>query len=166
MQSISCSVSKSLHLKHVFVSYFVFARGSNFLLWSHIFSHYVAACTIFDFMSYSLLNNARLERINSTSVFCKYAESSNVFPQSLKILRMPFMNKNIPAERDEMFLWKKKVSPKWDPVFLKDGFMLGRMIYFHINRFWYFNRVLLSGEISPNRGPHFSGMFFLHINTP
>ena len=76
------------------------------------------------------------------------------------------MNKNIPANRGKMFIWKKNVPPKRDAGFMKAVSLLGEMTYFHINRFWFFNGILLSGEISLSRGPHFAGMFFLHVNTP
>ena len=51
----------------------------------------------------------------------------------------------------------------------RSRFCKGGKIYFllhRINRFWFFNKILLSGEISLNRGPHFAGMFFPHINIP
>ena len=83
-----------------------------------------------------------------------------------KYCACPLWTKTSLQSRTKCFNGKKTVSPKWDPVFLKDRFMLGGMIYFNINRFWSFSRVLLASEISLNRGPHFSGMPFLHINTP
>ena len=45
---------------------------------------------------------------------------------------MHFVNKNVPAKWDEMFLWGKYVPPKQNPGFMKVGALL---IYFHINRF-------------------------------
>ena len=60
----------------------------------------------------------------------------------------------------------KNVPPLRDPGFMNVRSLLSGRIYFHINRFWFFNRILLYREISLNRGSHFAGMFFLHINTP
>ena len=75
----------------------------------------------------------------------------NAFLQYLKISHMHFINKNGPAKRDETFIWGKKVSPKQDPGFMNVGSLLGGRIYFHINRFWFYNRILLQSEISLNR---------------
>ena len=52
-----------------------------------------------------------------------------------------------------------------DPEFMKVKSLLAWTIYFHINRLWFFNRILLSGETSHNQRPHFAGMIFLHMNT-
>ena len=46
---------------------------------------------------------------------------------------MHFMNKNVPAKRDETFTWEKNVPPKRDLGFIKVGSPLGGRIYFHIN---------------------------------
>ena len=48
---------------------------------------------------------------------------------------MLFINKNILAKRDEMFMRGKKVQPKRDPGSMKVGNLLGERIYFHINSF-------------------------------
>ena len=69
--------------------------------------------------------------------------SLNAFLHSLKISHMHFISKNVPAKRDETFIWEKNVPPKRDPGFIKVGSLLGGRIYFHINRFWFFNRTLL-----------------------
>ena len=69
--------------------------------------------------------------------------SLNVFLHSLKISHMHFMSKNVPAKRDETFVWEKNVPPKRDPDFMKVVSLLGGRIYFHINRSWFFNRTLL-----------------------
>ena len=53
---------------------------------------------------------------------------------------MYFKNEDVPAKRDKMFIWDKNVPAKLDPAFIKMG--SGR-ICFHINRFWFFNRILL-----------------------
>ena len=90
--------------------------------------------------------------------------SSNVLLQFLKILHLHYINKNVPTKREEMFIWEENVPPKRDPSFMKVGSLLDGTIYFDINRFWFFNKILLEGEISLNRGPHFAGMFFLYIN--
>ena len=79
--------------------------------------------------------------INITYVLCKWKAGWNVY-----------MGKNVPPLRD--------------PGFMNVRSLLSGRIYFHINRFWFFNRILLYREISLNRGSHFAGMFFLHINTP
>ena len=80
-------------------------------------------------------------------------KSQTVFLQFLKILHLHFTN-NIPAMRNEM-----RISPKQDPGLMA---VESLRIYFHISRFWVFNRILLSGKISLNRSPH----FFIHTTTP
>ena len=42
--------------------------------------------------------------------------------------------------------------------------MLCGGIFFCVNRFWFFNGILLQGEILLNQGLHLARMFFLHIN--
>ena len=44
---------------------------------------------------------------------------------------MHFISKNIPAKRDETFIWEKIVPPKRGPGFIKVGSLLGGRIYFH-----------------------------------
>ena len=61
---------------------------------------------------------------------------------------------------------KKYVPPKRDPAFKKVGLLFRWGNLFSHKQIWFFNRLLLIGEISLNRGPYFSKMFFLHINTP
>ena len=73
-------------------------------------------------------------------------KSQTVFLQFLKILHLHFTN-NIPAMRNEM-----RISPKQDPGLMA---VKSLRIYFHISRFWFFNRILLSGKISLNRSPNF-----------
>ena len=48
---------------------------------------------------------------------------------------MHINNKDVPAKRDEMFIWDKNAPPKRDPGLMKKGSLLGGRIYFHINRF-------------------------------
>ena len=48
---------------------------------------------------------------------------------------MHFINKNISAKQDEMFIWEKNASPKRDPGFIKVRSLLGDRINIHINRF-------------------------------
>ena len=79
--------------------------------------------SFFVFMNYLLQNIGR--QLNLTSF--------------LKILRMFFINKNIPAKRDETFIRENIVPPKQDPRFMKVGSLLRGRICFHINRFWVFN---------------------------
>ena len=52
-----------------------------------------------------------------------------------------------------------------DPDFVKVRSLLSGRIYFYINRFIFFNGIILLGEISFNRGPRFVGKFFPHVNT-
>lgn len=63
-------------------------------------------------------------------------------------------------------LYQTNVPLKRDPGFIKVGSLLGGITYSHTNRFQFFNRILLQGDISLNGGRHFVGMFFLHISTP
>ena len=82
-------INKSFRLKHVFP-----------LLSSLFFSTCVAACTIF--MNYFLLNIGQ-QLINLIFFFyCAF-----IFSGIFKSFRMRFRNKNITANRDEMFIWEK-----------------------------------------------------------
>lgn len=80
---------------------------------------------------------------------------------------MLFVNKHAPAKRVEMFIWLKNGLPKQDSGFINVGgtLIVGR-IYFRVNRFWLFNRVILYDEVLFKCSPHFAGMFFLHVNIP
>ena len=105
-----------------------------------LFSTCVKAFTIFIFMNYLLLNVGQ-RVINLTSVLLRFC--STVFLESLKILHMLFRHRNVPEIRNEMFLWGNKVPPKWDPGFIKVRSLLDGRIFFHTNRFWFFNRILI-----------------------
>ena len=48
---------------------------------------------------------------------------------------MHFMKKNIPAKWDQMFISKRNVPPKQYPGIMKEGSLIGGMIYFHITDF-------------------------------
>ena len=127
---------------HVFP--FISATGSYFHFWTHntVFSTCSAACPIFVSMNYFLLNIGQ-KLINLTSVFITLLVKcfSTVFKNiNSNIL---FITKNVPANRDEMFIWEKNVPRKRDPGFMKVGSLIDGRIFFHINRFWFFNRVLL-----------------------
>ena len=37
---------------------------------------------------------------------------------------MHFINKDVPAKREEMFIWEKNVPPKRDLGFMKEGNLL------------------------------------------
>ena len=91
--------------------------GTCFHFWNHITSTLVAARTIFVFRSFWSTAHS--------FDFCFYYS----FYQSLKVLRMPFINKNVPA--------------KQDPGFLKVVCLFSERIYCHLNRFWFFNRIFL-----------------------
>ena len=82
--------------------------------------------------------------VNNSLIWFLLRFSWNTFLQSLKILHINFKNKNVPVNRDEIFIWGKNVPSKRDPSFMKVGSLLGGRIYFHINRFRFFNRILLS----------------------
>ena len=73
-------------------------------------------------MNYLLLNFGQ-QLINMTSAFITLFVE--YFPQSLKILRMRFINKNVHIKRDE-----EKVPLKQNPGFMKVGSLLGRRIFF------------------------------------
>ena len=120
---------------------FIFATENYFHFWVHII--FIAACTIFVFMNYFTIFYELLlnQLINLTSFLLCF--SLNVFPHSLKISHMHFISKNIPAKRNETFIWINNVPPKRDPGFMKVGSLLGGRIYFHRNRSWFFNRILL-----------------------
>ena len=45
------------------------------------------------------------------------------------------MKKNIPAKWDQMFISKRNVPPKQYPGIMKEGSLIGGMIYFHITDF-------------------------------
>ena len=66
---------------------------------------------------------------------------------------MQFANKNVPAMRNQMFIWEKNVPPKQDPGFMKVVSLLGR-IYYHKNTFCFLNRILLLGERKQTERPH------------
>ena len=146
---------KALHLTHIFFLYTATKRFFHF--WAHII--FIAACTIFVFTEdFPFFNESWLNQfINLTRasitffVECYYTCTleTKTFLQS-----------------EMRHLYGKNAPPKWDSGFMNVGSMLGWRICFHINRFWLFNRILLSGEISLNRGPLFTAMFFLHISTP
>ena len=84
---------------------------------------------------------------------------SNVFHQSVKKIHMH----KFPCKVRWIVYMEKNVPPKRDPGFMKLGYLLGVRVYFHIHRFWFFNRILLKGEISLNRGPFFAGVLFPHL---
>ena len=129
---------KALHRKLVFFP-FTFATESYFHFWAHFHRcmHYFCLYElIYDFLW--LITQPALIWLPFLLRF-----SLNAFLHSLKILHMYFISKNVPAKRDETFIWEKNVPPKRDPGFMKVGSLLGGRIYFHINRFWFFNRILL-----------------------
>ena len=99
--------------------------------------------------------------LNSVFIILFVQSFSAIFKKS----HMRFINKNVPARRDKMFIWEKNVPSKRDPEFMKVGSLLGGIIHFHLNILWFCNRMLLSGVISLYQGPHFAGIFFPHINT-
>ena len=100
--------------------------------------------------------------INLTSVssrlFCKCF--SAIFKNTIHAL----YKQKYPYKAAWNVYMAKNAPPKRDHGFMTVGSLLGGRIYFHVDRFWFFNRILLLGEISLNRGPHIDGMFFLHIN--
>ena len=131
------NVIKTLHLKHVFP--FISTTGSYFHFWILItvFSTCVAACPIFVF--YELFFNFYLIlAINLTSVFitlfakCFSAVFKNI---NLNMLSVNKVGRN--AYNGE------NVLPKRDVGFMKVGSLIDRRIYFHVNWFWFFNRIIL-----------------------
>ena len=115
-------------------------QGSSYLkLGKTNFSLYLCTGSYFHFWNHIIINTCY-----STHHFCFYdlfltkhwsiAHSfsfcfSYTFYQSLKMLHMHFINKNVPAKRD--------------PGFMKVGSLFAGRIYCHINRFWFFNRIPL-----------------------
>ena len=101
--------------------------------------------------------------IHLTSVFITlFAKCFSAVFKNIN-LNMLFANKHIPAKQVEMFIWEKNVPPKRDPGFMKAGSLIGGRIYFRVNRFWIFNRIILQGEISFKWGPHLAVIFFPHV---
>ena len=80
--------------------------------------------------------------IHLTSVFVKlFVEGFSVI---FKNITHSLYKQKRPYKAGRTVYMGKNVPPKWDPGFMKVGSLLGGRIYFHINRFWFFNRILLS----------------------
>ena len=79
-----------------------------------------------------------------------------------------FFKQKYPWKKGQNVYMEKNVSPKWDVGFMKVGSLLGvgEFIFMYINRFWFFTKILLYGEISFYRDSHFAGMTFPHTNNP
>ena len=104
---------------------------------------------------YDLLLN---QIINLTSVFnTLFLEC---FCAIFKNITQVLYKQNRPCKAGWNVYMGKNAPTNWCPGFMNVGYLLGGIIYFHINRFWFFNRI----EISLNRDPGFVGIFFLHIN--
>ena len=92
--------------------------------------------------------------------------SSNVFLQPLKVSHIHFILQNVPAKREETFIWEKNVLPKRDPGFMKVGSLLGEIIHFHTNRFWFSIEFFYKVRSHLTEALNLLACFFLHINTP
>ena len=120
---------------------FIFATESYFHFWVHII--FIAACTIFVFMNYFIIFYELLfnQLINLTSVFITlFVECFSAF---FKNITHALYKQKRPCKAGWNAYMGKNVPPKRDPGFIKVGSLLGGRIYFHINRFWFFNRTLL-----------------------
>ena len=82
--------------------------------------------------------------VNCFSAICNLFKSitHTLYTQKphCKVRQNVDMGKNLPRQS----------GTKRDPGFMKVDSLLGGRIYFHINRFRFFNGILLSGEISLN----------------
>ena len=111
-------------------------------------------------MNYFLLNIGQ-QLINLTDVLITLFVEC--FPAIFKNITHALYKKNFPAKRDELFILEKNVPPKRNLGFMKVGSLVGGRINFHINRFRFFNRILLLGKILLKRGPRFTGIILPHI---
>ena len=119
---------------------FIFATEIYFHFWAHII--FIAACTIFMFMIYFIIFYELLlnHLINLASVFITlFVEYFSAF---FKNITYAFYKQKRPCKAGWNVYKGRNVPPKRDLGFMKMGSLLGGWIYFHINRFWFFNRIL------------------------
>ena len=106
-----------------------------------LFSSCVAA-SMHHFCFYELfILNIGQQPINLTSVFIKLLVEC--FSAIFKNIAHALYKQKLSAKWDEMFICEKTVPPKWGPSFRKEGSLLSVRIFFHINRIWFFNKILL-----------------------
>ena len=118
----------------------VFAAGNSTsepILFSSQHAPFLFLWSIF---YYIMLN----QLVNLTSVFvmlfvkCFFA-ICNLF----KSITHALYKQKPPCKVGWVVYMGKNFPPKWDPGFMKVGSLSAGRIYFHIIRFWFFNRILL-----------------------
>ena len=114
MWFVNQNVIYHVHLKHL-LFLFIFAAESYFHYWDHII--FSICCSMHHFCSYELIFTKYLPTVIWILFLLHF--SSNVFLPTLKILRMCFIGKNIPAKQEKMgfHVHENGIPLSWDNSF-------------------------------------------------